>query len=116
MNRACACVIAGIVVISTFAAATNVYAALEHARLTAMVGTWDVEMTFLFQPGRPGVTVKATSTIRPLFGGLFVEEKIEGVPLRVVFENGAEVDVTDLQVFPSTKAVSFKTRQPTTVR
>jgi hypothetical protein len=50
----------------------------DHARLTAMAGTWDVEMTFWFQPGRPGVTTKATSTIRPLFDGLFIEEKIEG--------------------------------------
>jgi len=65
--------------VSAIAATTNLNAAPEHARLTAMVGTWDVEMTFLFQPGRPGVTVKATSTIRPLFGGLFVEEKIEGL-------------------------------------
>ncbi|MBI1916950.1 MAG: hypothetical protein HYS12_19755 [Planctomycetes bacterium] len=44
-----------------------------------------------------------------------IEEEIGAVPLRVVFENGAEADVTDLQVFPSTKAVSFKTRQSTTV-
>ena len=43
-----------------------------------MCGTWDVEMTFLFQPGGAGITTKGTSTIRPLFGGLFVEEKIEG--------------------------------------
>src|SRR5579883_1470065 len=50
----------------------------EHARLIGMCGTWDVEMTFWLQPGRPGVTTKATSTIRPLFDGLFVEEKIEG--------------------------------------
>lgn len=50
----------------------------EHARLTAMSGTWDVELTFWFQPGRPGVTSKGTSTIRPLFDGLFIEEKIEG--------------------------------------
>src|SRR5438309_179235 len=50
----------------------------EHARLIAMCGTWDVDMTFWFQPGRPGVTTTATSTIRPLFDGLFVEEKIEG--------------------------------------
>lgn len=50
----------------------------EHARLTAMVGTWDVEMTFWTQPGRPGLTSKATSTIRALFDGLFIEEKIEG--------------------------------------
>jgi hypothetical protein len=50
----------------------------EHARLTAMVGTWDVEMTFHFQPGSPAVVTKAISTIRPLFDGLFIEEKIEG--------------------------------------
>jgi hypothetical protein len=50
----------------------------EHARLTAMCGTWDVEMTFWFKPGGPGLTTKGTSTIRPLFDGLFVEERIEG--------------------------------------
>jgi len=50
----------------------------DHERLTAMCGTWDVEMTFFFKPGGPGVAAQGTSTIRPLFGGLFVEEKIEG--------------------------------------
>jgi uncharacterized protein DUF1579 len=50
----------------------------EHARLSAMTGTWDVEMTFWFRPGGPGVTTKGTSTIRPVFEGLFVEEKVEG--------------------------------------
>jgi hypothetical protein len=50
----------------------------EHARLTAMCGVWDVEVTFWFQPGGPGIATKGTSTIRPLFDGLFVEEKIEG--------------------------------------
>jgi hypothetical protein len=49
----------------------------EHARLTDMVGTWDVEMTFVFQPGRPGVTTRGTSTIRPLLNGTFIEERIE---------------------------------------
>jgi hypothetical protein len=51
---------------------------VEHARLAAMCGRWDVEMTFVMQPGRPGITTKATSTIRPLFDGLFVEETIQG--------------------------------------
>jgi hypothetical protein len=50
----------------------------EHSRLMAMVGTWDVEMTFWPKPGGSGLTTKATSTIRSLLGGLFVEEKIEG--------------------------------------
>jgi hypothetical protein len=51
----------------------------EHARLTAMCGAWNVEMTFWFQPGQPGIPVKATSIITSLLGGLFIEEKIEGV-------------------------------------
>lgn len=50
----------------------------DHARLSAMVGTWDVEMTFVFQPGRPGLVTHARSTIRPIFDGLFIEETIEG--------------------------------------
>jgi hypothetical protein len=78
MNRPRACVIAALVAMSAIAAATTADAGPEHARLTAMCGTWNVEMTFWFRPGGPGVTVKATSTIRPLFSGLFVEERIEG--------------------------------------
>jgi len=50
----------------------------EHTRLAAMVGTWDADLTLWPRPGGPGLTTKATSTIRPLFDGLFVEEKIEG--------------------------------------
>ena len=50
----------------------------EHARLQAMTGTWDVELTFWFKPGGPGLTTKGTSTIRQLLNGLFIEEKIEG--------------------------------------
>lgn len=81
MNRLRAYVIAALVAVSTIAAATPAAAAPpdpEHARLIAMCGTWDVEVTFWFRPGGPGVTTKGTSTIRPLFDGLFVEEKIEG--------------------------------------
>jgi hypothetical protein len=51
----------------------------EHARLSAMCGTWNVEMTFWLQPGQNGIPVKATSVISPLLGGRFIEEKIEGV-------------------------------------
>jgi hypothetical protein len=50
----------------------------EHARLTALCGTWDVEMTFWLQPGRPPILSKGVSTIRSLLDGLFIEEKIEG--------------------------------------
>lgn len=40
-----------------------------------------------------------------------IEEKIAAVPLRVVFPNGVEAPVEDLQVYPSTGRVSFKVRQ-----
>jgi hypothetical protein len=41
-----------------------------------------------------------------------IEEKIGVIPFKVSFDNGTEAYVEDLQVFPSTGAVSFKTRQP----
>ena len=66
------------VLAAVIAAATTAAAAPEHARLAAMVGTWDVEMTFWTRPGGPGVNTKGTSTIQSLLGGLFIEEKIEG--------------------------------------
>lgn len=59
-------------------AATLAAADPEHERLARMCGAWDVDATFWLQPGRPGVTTKGTSTIRPLFDGLFVEETIQG--------------------------------------
>lgn len=43
-----------------------------------------------------------------------VEEKIGVIPLRVIFPNGREAYVEDLQVYPSTKRVSFKVRQSST--
>jgi hypothetical protein len=44
-----------------------------------------------------------------------IEEKINAMSLRVEFANGMESYVEDLQVFPSTKRISFKTRQTSTV-
>ena len=94
MNRPRVCIIAALVLVSAMTAAAGASAGRaaprgkesamsapgpEHARLTAMCGTWDVEMTFWFKPGAAGLPVRGTSTIQPLFGGLFVEEKIEGV-------------------------------------
>jgi hypothetical protein len=47
------CLIAALAAVTTIAAVKNIDAAPgpEHARLTAMCGTWDVEMTFWFRPG-----------------------------------------------------------------
>jgi hypothetical protein len=50
----------------------------EHARLTALCGTWDVELTFWFKPGAQGLTTKGTSTIRSILDSLFIEERVEG--------------------------------------
>src|SRR5438552_18730579 len=70
--------VVAVVVASTIAVSTVRAADPDHARLVEMCGTWDVELTFWLRPGGPGLTSKGTSTIRPLFDGLFVEEKIEG--------------------------------------
>ncbi len=37
-----------------------------------------------------------------------IEEKIGTLFLKVVFENGDEADLVDVQIYPSTKNVSFK--------
>jgi hypothetical protein len=90
MNRRTAALIAAFIVATATAAfahraspfastpATLPQAGPEHARLTAMAGTWDVDLSFWFQPGNPPITTKGTSTIQSLLGGLFIEEKIEG--------------------------------------
>lgn len=43
-----------------------------------------------------------------------IEEQIGMIPLRIVFANGTEASIEDLQVYPSTKRVSFKIRQAST--
>lgn len=66
---------------------------------------------------------KAPAELRQLFGRfeelaegqMFsladeVEEQIEAWELKVVFEDGAERPVEDLQVYPSTRLVSFRLR------
>ena len=78
MNHLRICVMTAVVGLTATVAAAPAIADPEHARLVAMCGTWDVEMTLWPRPGGPGLTTSATSTIRPLFDGLFVEEKIEG--------------------------------------
>jgi Protein of unknown function (DUF1579) len=77
MTRLRACAIIVLAAVTTLAGASPQLAP-EHARLAAMCGTWDVEMTFWLRPGAPGIPTRAASTIRPLFDGRFVEEKIEG--------------------------------------
>ena len=73
------CVFAALIAsIPTTGAAAQALSSPEHARLAAMAGVWDVEVTFWLRPGGPGLASKGVSTIQALFGGLFIEEKIEG--------------------------------------
>ncbi|HEV3385852.1 MAG TPA: hypothetical protein VG097_13630 [Gemmata sp.] len=41
-----------------------------------------------------------------------IEQKLNALQVRTVFDDGSVVNVCDLQIFPSTNSVSFKTRQP----
>jgi hypothetical protein len=115
MNRPRAFLTAAVVAlsaVSAIAAATTANAGPgpEHARLTAMCGTWDVEMTFWFRPGGPGVLTRSTSTIRPLFDGLFVEEKIEGVLNGAPFTTLAWTGFnTDTHQYEATRIASTNT-------
>ena len=45
-----------------------------------------------------------------------IEEKIAAISLKVAFANGTEAYAEDLEVYPSTKRVSFKVRQPSLAR
>jgi len=65
-------------VLAAMTTVNAVQAGPEHTRLTAMSGTWDVDMTFWLKPGGPGTATKGTSVIRTLLNSLFIEEKIDG--------------------------------------
>ena len=78
MNRSRACLMSVVISLCAVAHAVTIASAgpseaptnasamtladAEHARLVAMRGAWDVEMTFWFKPGGQGLTTKATST------------------------------------------------------
>jgi hypothetical protein len=84
----------------------------EHARLTALSGTWDVELTFWFQPGSPAVGSKGVSTIRPLFDGSFIEERIEGALRGVPFTTLAWTGFnTSTRQYEATRIASTNTIQ-----
>jgi hypothetical protein len=77
MNRPRSYVIAALVAMTAIVAAEARDAGPGHERLTAMVGTWDLEITLWTRPGRAGTTAKGTSTITSLLDGLFIEERID---------------------------------------
>ena len=107
MTRPRICLIAALVAVSAIAAATT---GPEHARLTAMCGTWDVELTFWFRPGGAPVVTKGTSTIRTLLDGLFIEEKIEGTLNGAPFTTLAWTGFnTDTKQYEATRIASTNT-------
>ena len=104
------CSIAALVFSGTMAAAAATPAAPEHARLTAMAGTWDVDMTFWLRPGGPGTATKATSTIRTLFSGTFIEETIAGTLNGTPFTTMAWTGFnTDSHQYEATRIASTNT-------
>jgi hypothetical protein len=51
----------------------------EHARLLGMAGAWDVQLTVWQKPGNPPEKSRGFAVVEPLFGGLFVQERLEGL-------------------------------------
>lgn len=51
----------------------------EHERLSPMVGSWDVQISFWLKPEEPPLKSRGFSIIEPLFGGLFLQERVEGL-------------------------------------
>lgn len=66
-------------------AATHPTPGPEHARLAAMVGTWDVELTVWQKAGEAPAKSRGVAVIEPLFGGLFVQGRLEGLAGEVPF-------------------------------
>lgn len=57
----------------------------EHALLAAMVGSWDVHLTTWEKPGDAPEKRRGFAVVEPLFGGLFVQERLEGLGGEVPF-------------------------------
>ncbi len=90
---------------STKVAVPNVEPSGDHYRSTICLDAAPPELRRLFEEFEENVEGQMFSLADE------IEEKIEAAPLRVVFPNGVEAYVDDLQVYPSTKRVSFKIRQ-----
>lgn len=51
----------------------------EHERLLPLVGAWDLEILSWSKPAEPPGKSRGFALIEPLFGGLFLQEKVEGL-------------------------------------
>jgi len=90
---------------STRIAVLNVVPSGDHYRGTICLDATPPELKHLFEEFEENVEGQMFSLADE------IEEKIGVIPLRVIFPNGMEEFVEDLQVYPSTKRVSFKVRQ-----
>lgn len=93
---------------STRIAVLNVEPSGDRYRGTICLDVMPPELKHLFEEFEENVEGQMFSLADE------VEEKIGLIPLRVVFPNGVEAYVDDLQIYPSTKRVSFKIRQSST--
>jgi hypothetical protein len=51
---------------------------LEHQKLVARTGEWDLAVKFWMVPGAPEQASTATATIEPILGGRFLRERVTG--------------------------------------
>src|SRR5438046_2602028 len=93
---------------STRVAVLNVEPSGDRYRGTICLDATPPELKHLFEEFEENVEGQMFSLADE------IEEKIGVIPLRVVFPNGREAYVDDLQIYPSTKRVSFKVRQAST--
>ncbi len=92
---------------ATKVAALNVALIGHHYRGTICLDATPPELKHLFEEFEENVEGQMFTLADE------IEEKIRMLLLKVIFPNGTEACVEDLQVYPSTKRVSFKIRQAT---
>lgn len=59
----------------------------EHKQLESLVGTWDKEIKFWMEPGKPPMTFKGTCQNRMILGGRFLVSEGKGGTGMMAFEN-----------------------------
>ena len=59
----------------------------EHKQLESLVGTWDQEIKFWMEPGKPPITFKGTCQNRMILGGRFLLTEAKGGSGPMAFEN-----------------------------
>ena len=59
----------------------------EHKQLESLVGTWDEEIKFWMEPGKPPMTFKGSSQNRMILGGRFLLCEGKGGTGSMAFEN-----------------------------